>query len=448
MREESRILVIDDYQGFLVYMRDALSGAFAVTTVNCSADAIDAIIKGNFDAAVVDVDLKEELTGIDLARMIRDADPGMAIILITATPDLYKNSGIYFEDYIVKGSPESTSDYLLIAILKNAIYQRSMSAECRIKRLELLRKLLPYKDKIIDFHRLVAGDHDGTVEKLTGTWRDKNFVSWVVYNLPQHDKNSFTVGVASMAGCGLKCRFCLSGYEPIIRKLDWTEIVCQVLYGLDSFHAKGIFETPRRLQPQVNFTCEGEPFMNLENVIRAIRELSAVSLDFQFIITSIGLEKELKIFLEKHTDLSNVRHYWSVNFCDPFRRVQIMPATRNHNLFAVRDLYQKIAEKTGSMVTASFVLIPGANDRPKDAEDIVELFGHGRPFQVKLQPYQSPEEYRCFDTPTIKQLKSFQEQLVQKGIDCRIREVVGSDSFAGCGSTVPGHYPKVIIPKS
>lgn len=442
MEVQQKVLVVEDAKDYLELLAMALSENFRVTTAENSAAAIDFIKEESFDAALIDVRLGSE-NGIDLAKLLRDVDPRMAIILMTAWArnyDNYRDSAPGFDDYLIKG----VDWQLLVAIIRNAIYQKRMPRPVRIRRLELFKGLLFCKEKIIKFNRFVEGAYqEGDVERLTGTWQDGKKTAWVVYNLPEHGNNKFTIGVASTIGCGLGCKFCLHKERPLVRVLDWTEIICQVLYGLDSFHAKGIFEEPRLLQPCMNFTCEGEPFMNLENVAKSISVLAAIKeLDFQFIITSVGLEKWLRVFLDRYITLPNVKHYWSVNSCDPEARNNLMPSARKQDLAVLRNLYQRIAEATGEKVTASFILIPGMNDGKKDLKTIVKLFGNGRPFQVKLQAYQSPERFRVFKTATKDQLNKFKEKLLLAGIDCRVREVIGGGRYAGCGTTVSDFYPE------
>jgi len=435
-----KILVVDDNNADLEYIRIGLGEEFSVTTAMNSQETVGALKKEVFDVALIDVRLGPE-SGISLGKVVRDIDPQMAIILITGMAENYRNSGLGFDDYVIKGiAPDH-----LAAIVRNAIYQRRMSRNARIRRLEMLRDFLPEcKEQISDFHRLVAGEYmHGDVERLTGTWmRDRLRVSWVVYNLPEHGSNTFTVGVASTVGCGRGCQFCLSADQPVRRVLDWKEIVCQVLYGLDSFHARGIFEVPRKVKPYVNFTCEGEPFVNLENVMEAVRCLSKVKdMGFEFIITSVGLPEKLQVFISRFSGLKNIRHYWSVNSCIPEIRGQLMPSTRKQNIREIRDLYQRIAELTGRPVTASFILIPGLNDSYADVQAIADLFGNGRPFEIKLQAYVAPPVFRRYPTAAQAQLKEFKTKLERAGLVCRIRNIVGAESFSGCGSTVSGFYP-------
>lgn len=292
------------------------------------------------------------------------------------------------------------------------------------------------KDRIIEFYQQINCDNEeGVIEKLTGRWiKDNTASSWVVYRLPEHEKDRFTIGIASSVGCERKCSMCLSG--PFVRLLDWEEIMCQVLYGFDSLVARKVFESPRRKAFCLNFTCEGEPFSNLESVMRVIIELLGIKdLKIEFIITSVGIKEKLDVFIEKYIQLPKIRHYHSVNSCIPEIRKIIMPECEE-DLLALRNRYQKIAEETGEKVTESIILLPGINDTDKELEAAKELYGDGRPFKIKLQAYKSPVGYENYITATEEQLKKRQHEFRKIGIECRVRNVIGSEFFSGCGSTI------------
>ena len=436
--KKSSILLIDDQEEYLRLLEEYFKENFETVKAHCEREAIEALKEQKFDAVMVDVRLGSE-NGIEVGKRLREIDSKMSVILMTGDYTNYRDSGLGFDDYIIKGIEGDHT----VAIIQHAIYQKKMSRSIRIRRLELLRQFLPKcKEKITGFYRQVDGNYKhGDVEKLVGKWAsDKTTSSWVVYNLPEHGNKKFTIGVASSVGCGKGgCKICLSG--PLIRFLDWEEIICQVLYGLDSFHAQNVFDSPRKITPWVNFTCEGEPFSNLENVMKAVTKLLEIEdLGFEFIITSIGLEKELDVFIEKYSDLPRIKHYHSVNSCIQKIRKSIMPGC-DENIFSIRDKYQIIAERTGKKVTESIVLLPGINDNDEELLAAKKLYGEGRPFEIKLQAYKSPEGLQRYPTATEEQLEKRKNQFLEIGIDCRIREVIGSESFSGCGSTIVG-YPQ------
>jgi len=75
-----------------------------------------------------------------------------------------------------------------------------------------------------------------------------------------HNDNRSTVCVSSQAGCPLGCLFCATGQMGFKRNLDYWEIVEQVL----------LFARLQKIN-NVVFMGMGEPFLNYDNVLKAVR---------------------------------------------------------------------------------------------------------------------------------------------------------------------------------
>ncbi len=87
--------------------------------------------------------------------------------------------------------------------------------------------------------------------------------------LMMHNSKRNTVCVSSQAGCSLGCIFCSTGKVGYKRNLSYDEIIEQVLqFGrhLKSFNKK---------VTNVVFMGMGEPFLNPDNVVEAIRILNS-----------------------------------------------------------------------------------------------------------------------------------------------------------------------------
>lgn len=442
MEERLKVLVVDDDPDELLIATDILPD-FKLETASSSLEAIRMMMRQNFDAALVDIQLGHEL-GTDLARRFRTIDPKMAVILHTGYPEeSFCDIRDQFDGYIVK-SPDGEH---LSRVVRNAIALKRLPPEERKRREAVFRLLEPArKETIQDFHMEATFSGElGQSERLLGRWKsDRHPVGWVVYRLKEHGDNRFTVGVASTVGCGRGCRFCMHALKRQIRVLTSDEIIDQVLYSFDSTHAQGVFTNPHLTEAYVNFTCEGEPLANLGNVSRAILRLARLAdvehgIEFNYILTSIGLEEELKTFLDRHMGLPNIKHYWSVTSFRQKVRHELMPGTRHHDFNAVLGLYEKIASKTGENVTASLVFIPGINDSDEEIEAIVRTIG-GRPFVVKIQAFMGAPGFEPFPTASQRQLDAFKRKLTREGIACRIRHTIGGAKYGSCGTTVPDLY--------
>ena len=317
------------------------------------------------------------------------------------------------------------------------MYKRRMPQETRLRRLMLLRELYSCKDVITNVYRRPIVEKNGKLEKMVGKFKsDGKFMAWNAYRLIQHG-NMVTSSAMTTDGCIGGCLFCVHGRSPLVRRLVWQEIVSQPLHVLDGLLAHGVFEKNTIVRPCLHLTGKGEPLSNRENVLEAIKRLAMIrELMFSFIITTIGLVKDLKALFEDlkriDMDLKRLRIYLSINF--PFSEIrgEKMPATKGQDLLEVRDLGLQLEELTGNKLTAAFLNIPGINDRDDDFQKMADEWGM---FDIKLQAFAPSPGFHPFPTATPAQLDESKRKLEQAGAkSVRIRTVIGGFQNAGCGS--------------
>ena len=86
--------------------------------------------------------------------------------------------------------------------------------------------------------------------------------------LMKHRDGRRTVCVSSQVGCSISCRFCATGKRGFKRNLLNSEIIDQVL-----FFAR-LLKKPKEKVANVVFMGMGEPFLNYDNVLEAIKILN------------------------------------------------------------------------------------------------------------------------------------------------------------------------------
>src|SRR6266446_983259 len=77
-----------------------------------------------------------------------------------------------------------------------------------------------------------------------------------------------TICVSSQVGCAVDCKFCLTGLLGVKRNLTAGEIVGQIAAVLNEQHV-----APPRDRVNLVFMGMGEPFLNYDNFIKAVRLL-------------------------------------------------------------------------------------------------------------------------------------------------------------------------------
>lgn len=135
------------------------------------------------------------------------------------------------------------------------------------------------------------------------------------------------IGVSTMSGCPVKCKFCATSKLKKCRNLTYAEIVQQIVFVLEKngklnmeLDEKGeMIVAPLSSQEfKINYTRMGEPFLNIENVRKAItlfddmmrgtrvhHYLSTIGIngsDFSWIKDNITLQFSVHSFDDEYRD--------------------------------------------------------------------------------------------------------------------------------------------------
>jgi adenine C2-methylase RlmN of 23S rRNA A2503 and tRNA A37 len=95
------------------------------------------------------------------------------------------------------------------------------------------------------------------------------------------------IGVSTMSGCPVRCKFCATGTMKKYRNLTAEEITEQVLFILRK-HAD--IDPKNSKEFKINYTRMGEPFLNIENVRKAIEIISEVYPNTHHYVSTIGIK--------------------------------------------------------------------------------------------------------------------------------------------------------------
>lgn len=81
------------------------------------------------------------------------------------------------------------------------------------------------------------------------------------------------IGVSTMSGCPVRCKFCATGNMKKYRNLTADEIVEQVLFAIRSAG----YNPNDSKEFKINYTRMGEPFLNIEAVKKQLNVLRKYS---------------------------------------------------------------------------------------------------------------------------------------------------------------------------
>ena len=259
---------------------------------------------------------------------------------------------------------------------------------------------------------------DGTIKYL---WelRDGNAVETVVMSY----KHGNTVCVSSQVGCRQGCAFCASTIGGLVRGLQPSEILDEVLFSeLDS--GKKI--------SNIVLMGIGEPLDNYDNVMRFLRLVNhpkGLNIGMRHIsLSTCGL-------IERFDDLAGedmqLTLSVSLHAPDDETRSKIMPSNHGRGVEKLIDACRTYYEKTGRRISFEYAMIDGVNDSPAQAKLLAK---HARAVaaHVNLIPLNHVEE-RQFQPSTPEHMKAFIKILEDAGVNVTVRRRLGSDVDASCG---------------
>jgi 23S rRNA (adenine2503-C2)-methyltransferase len=258
-------------------------------------------------------------------------------------------------------------------------------------------------------------------------------------------ENRDTICFSSQSGCPLKCDFCLTAKLGLLRNLTAGEIVEQIIIVLNDVYGVGA-ETPHGTN--LVGMGAGEPFLNYENLIKALEIMSAE--DGLFIvpnrvtISTAGIVPKIREFtkLEKRPHLAI-----SLSAPNDELRDKLMPINRRWNieeLFAAAKEFQSSLRK-GERFTFEYVLLGGVNDSDEQARKLANLLNRYSLEKVKINliPHNSAEPLE-YHPPSAEQVERFKKILESKGVSAYIRRPRGRDIYAACGQLAAKDTPNLV----
>lgn len=183
------------------------------------------------------------------------------------------------------------------------------------------------------------------------------------------------IGVSTMSGCPIRCKFCATGKLKKWRNLTDKEIVLQVSSMINVDDGGNPCERIPLLSKEfkINYTRMGEPFLNLENVKKAINYISEIYPNTHHYISTIGLKGSDFSWIEGNISLQISLHALSDE-----RRKELIPV---NNLMTLEEL-GKIRTKSNLKTTLNLTLV---DEKDFDIE-ILKKYFDPEFFFIKLSP--------------------------------------------------------------
>ena len=219
-------------------------------------------------------------------------------------------------------------------------------------------------------------------------WRldDGQFIESVLMDHGNH----FTACISSQVGCPLRCGFCATGQQGFTRNLTAGEIVA---------HFAAMEADVGHDINNVVFMGMGEPFLNADNVFRAVK---------------MFLEPKMRGLSVRHVTIS------TSGIPDGIRRL----ADEGLGIYLCLSLHAPNDEIRSRIMPV--------NDKfPLSQVELATLFD-GLQVYVNLIPF-NPVEGTRFSRPSASRIQPFMKILKELNVECELRKEHGTDIDAACG---------------
>jgi 23S rRNA (adenine2503-C2)-methyltransferase len=257
--------------------------------------------------------------------------------------------------------------------------------------------------------------------------------------IPESDRG--TLCISSQVGCTLTCSFCHTGTQRLVRNLEASEIVGQILLARDRIGdwPGAAAPTDGRLLPtserkitNVVLMGMGEPLYNFDNV-RTGMEVAAdgdglamsrrrITLSTSGVVPEIprwGEAADTMLAISLHATRDELRN-------------ELVPINRRYpisELLAACRAYPGLSN--ARRITFEYVMLKGVNDSLADARELVRLIA-GIPAKINLIPFNPwpGSRFACSEWP---QIERFAEVVNKAGYASPVRTPRGRDILAACG---------------
>ncbi len=238
-----------------------------------------------------------------------------------------------------------------------------------------------------------------------------------------------TLCVSSQVGCTLKCSFCSTGKQGFNRNLTAGEIISQLWIA-----NRALASDPKagRVITNVVFMGMGEPLLNFDNVVTAMRLMLD---DFAYGLSRRKLTLStagIVPLIDKLRETCPVSLAVSLHAPNDALRDELVPLNKKYSTAELLNACRRYcADSPRSRVTFEYVMLAGVNDSLEHAHELVRLL-RMVPAKVNLIPF-NPFPQTSYQRSAKEVIDRFREVLLEAGLMTVTRKTRGDDIDAACG---------------
>lgn len=269
---------------------------------------------------------------------------------------------------------------------------------------------------------------DGSVKLLLGIDENTTVETVAIKSYTDKDFERVTVCVSSQAGCAMECEFCATGKSGFSRNLNADEIVLQV---------SSVISTLKCHVSNVVVMGQGEPFLNYDNVISAMRRLNqdeVFNIGARHItVSTSGIVDGIYAFANEPEQF---RLAVSLHSADQRTRNKLMPRLSGQPLHSLKKALEFYCTEKGRRVTLEYLLLKNVNDDEEHLEKLIN-FCKGLNVHINLLEY-NPVDKTGFLPSSSETYQFWVDRIQESEIVVSIRKSKGRSVLGACGQLSQG----------
>jgi len=271
--------------------------------------------------------------------------------------------------------------------------------------------------------------------------------------IPEDDRG--TLCISSQAGCTVACPFCSTGRQGFNRNLSAAEIIGQLWWARHELTASGeglrlptsnpsadssvnqafsqsIIPTVDRIITNVVFMGMGEPMLNYDSVLGAIRLMlddHGYGLSRRRVTVSTS---GVVPMIDRLAQDCPVALAVSLHAANDSLRDKLVPLNKKYpiaTLIAACERYLAVAPR--DFITFEYVMLKDVNDSPAHAAELIQL-AKQISCKINLIPFNPFPSSGLTRSPALR-VREFAQRLQAAGVIATTRKTRGDDIDAACG---------------
>ena len=232
-----------------------------------------------------------------------------------------------------------------------------------------------------------------------------------------------SVCVSSQVGCPMACQFCATGREGLTRNLTAAEIIAQVALVQEDFQER---------VSNVVVMGQGEPFLNYDEVLAALRILNSRD-DFNIgarhiTLSTCGITDGIDRLSQEPEQFTLAV---SLHSALQKKRDRLMPKVAKQPLSDLKKAVERYTQSTNRRVSFEYLLIKDVSDSEEDLRALLD-FCDGLLCHVNLLPVNTVEG-SPLQAASPATAKHWVETLIHYGVETSFRKSRGADIDGACG---------------